>query len=63
MNNYNPISEIEKQLEDKLDGYDYLTKAQWIELNFFMSGYLLSSQGDRMAMANSIEGQISFLGS
>ncbi len=59
--NYNPVSEIEKQLEDKLEGYDYLTKAQWIELNFFMSKYLLSSQGDRMAMANSVEGRYPFL--
>ena len=27
----------------------------------FMSGYLLSSQGDRMAMANSVEGRYPFL--
>ena len=59
--NYNPIKEIENQLTTKLDGYDYLTKAQWIELNIFMSGYLLSSQGDRMAMANSVEGRYPFL--
>lgn len=59
--NYNPIKEIEKQLDAKLAGYDYLTKAQWIELNFFMSGYLLSSQGDRMSMANSVEGRYPFL--
>ncbi len=61
ISNYNPIVEIEKQLETKLNGYDYLSKAQWIELNIFMSGYLLSSQGDRMAMANSIEGRYPFL--
>lgn len=61
IDNYDPISEIQKQLEDKLEGYDDLTKAQWIELNFFMSKYLLSSQGDRMAMANSIEGRYPFL--
>lgn len=59
--NYNPISEIESQLKEKLEGCDYLTKAQYIELNFFMSKYLLSSQGDRMAMANSIEGRYPFL--
>ena len=59
--NYNPINEIEKELDTKLAGYDYLTKAQWIELNFFMSGYLLSSQGDRMSMANSVEGRYPFL--
>ena len=49
------------KLGEKLDGLDSLTKAQWIELNLFMSGYLLSSQGDRMAMANSIEGRYPFL--
>jgi asparagine synthase (glutamine-hydrolysing) len=61
INDYSPISEIENQLKDKLKDYDYLTKAQWIELNFFMSKYLLSSQGDRMGMANSIEGRYPFL--
>ena len=59
--NYDAISVVEEQLNEKLDGYDYLTKAQWIELNFFMSKYLLSSQGDRMAMANSVEGRYPFL--
>lgn len=58
---YNPIMELENELKDKLDGYDYLTKAQWIEISLFMSGYLLSSQGDRMAMANSVEGRYPFL--
>lgn len=58
---YNPTKTLEDKLSPKLDGYDALTKAQWIELNIFMSGYLLSSQGDRMAMANSIEGRYPFL--
>lgn len=58
---YNPIGEFEKVVDHKLKGYDYLSKAQWIELKLFMSGYLLSSQGDRMAMANSIEGRYPFL--
>ncbi|HLV39810.1 asparagine synthase (glutamine-hydrolyzing) [Xanthomarina sp.] len=58
---YTPIEDLEKQLESKLKGYDYLTKAQWLEINLFMSGYLLSSQGDRMGMANSIEGRYPFL--
>ncbi|WP_405570599.1 asparagine synthase (glutamine-hydrolyzing) [Winogradskyella sp. Asnod2-B02-A] len=61
ISNYNPISKIEEQLKDQLNGYDYLTKAQWIEMTFFMSKYLLSSQGDRMGMANSIEGRYPFL--
>lgn len=58
---YNPIDIIESQLSQKLEGYDYLEKAQWIELNYFMTKYLLSSQGDRMAMANSVEGRYPFL--
>jgi asparagine synthase (glutamine-hydrolysing) len=58
---YDPVLDFEKQLELKLKGHDYLTKAQFIELNIFMSGYLLSSQGDRMGMANSIEGRYPFL--
>ncbi len=61
INGYDPVLEFEKKLESKLEAYDYLTKAQFIELNIFMSGYLLSSQGDRMGMANSIEGRYPFL--
>jgi len=58
---YDPVANFEKKLDPKLEGFDYLTKAQYIELNIFMSGYLLSSQGDRMGMANSIEGRYPFL--
>src|SRR5690554_2721659 len=58
---YSPIEDVEAKLEPKLSGYDYLTKAQWLEIHLFMSGYLLSSQGDRMGMANSIEGRYPFL--
>ncbi len=58
---YNPINDVEGRFKDELAGYDYLTKAQFIEIKLFMSGYLLSSQGDRMAMANSIEGRYPFL--
>lgn len=61
LGDYNPIKEIEDFLEKKLQNHDSLTKAQWIELNLFMSGYLLSSQGDRMGMAHSIEGRYPFL--
>jgi asparagine synthase (glutamine-hydrolysing) len=41
--------------------YDRLSKSQWLENVIFMSGYILSSQGDRMAMANSVEGRYPFL--
>lgn len=38
-----------------------LAKAQYIEATVFLSGYLLSSQGDRMAMAHAVEGRYPFL--
>lgn len=41
--------------------WDRLAQAQWLEIVIFMSGYLLSSQGDRVAMANSVEGRYPFL--
>jgi len=38
-----------------------LSRAQYTESSIFLPNYLLSSQGDRMAMANSIEGRYPFL--
>lgn len=38
-----------------------LEKAQYLEISVFLSQYLLSSQGDRVAMANSVEGRFPFL--
>ena len=38
-----------------------LSRAQYIEISIFLSNYLLSSQGDRMAMANSVEGRFPYL--
>ncbi len=38
-----------------------LSRAQYTESKIFLSNYLLSSQGDRMSMANSVEGRYPFL--
>ncbi len=38
-----------------------LSRAQYTEIKIFLSNYLLSSQGDRMAMGNSVEGRYPFL--
>jgi asparagine synthase (glutamine-hydrolysing) len=54
-------SGLDHLLPGDFDGWDPLAKAQWLESTVFMSGYLLSSQGDRMAMANSVEGRYPFL--
>jgi asparagine synthase (glutamine-hydrolysing) len=58
---YSPIDELSEGLPEDFNNWDDLAKAQWIETTVFMSGYLLSSQGDRMGMANSIEGRYPFL--
>lgn len=36
-------------------------RAQYVEAKTLMAGYLLSSQGDRMLMANSVEGRFPYL--
>ncbi len=42
-------------------GWSNLAQAQYLEVITFMSPYLLSSQGDRVAMAHSVEGRFPFL--
>jgi len=41
--------------------WDPLSRAQYTESITLLSNYLLSSQGDRMAMANAVEGRFPFL--
>ncbi len=52
---------IQKQLPARYEHWTPLAQAQYLESTLFLSNYLLSSQGDRMAMANSIEGRFPFL--
>jgi asparagine synthase (glutamine-hydrolysing) len=61
LNNYSVFTDLEDRLPAGFDSWDYLEKSQWLETTVFMSGYLLSSQGDRMGMANSVEGRYPFL--
>jgi len=58
---YNPLSEIYQSLPGNFEKWSDLGKSQYLEATIFMSGYLLSSQGDRMAMGNSVEGRYPFL--
>ena len=41
--------------------WDALSRAQYLEVAVFLSEYLLSSQGDRVAMAHSVEARFPFL--
>ncbi len=52
---------LEKMLPEAIESWKPLNRDQYVEAHTLMSGYLLSSQGDRVAMANSIEGRFPFL--
>jgi asparagine synthase (glutamine-hydrolysing) len=52
---------IERTLPTRIREWAPLNRDQYIEAHTLMSGYLLSSQGDRMAMASSIEGRFPYL--
>jgi asparagine synthase (glutamine-hydrolysing) len=41
--------------------WNSLSRAQWLEATTLLPGYILASQGDRMLMANSVEGRFPFL--
>ncbi len=58
---YDPLQEISEKLPNNFSGWSELAQSQYLEATIFMSGYLLSSQGDRMAMGNSVEGRYPFL--
>ena len=46
---------------DNFMSWHPLSRAQWLEAKIFLAQYLLSSQGDRPAMAHSVEGRYPFL--
>lgn len=58
---YDPVEEIARTLPADFGRRTHLSQAQALEMESFLSGYLLSSQGDRVAMAHSVEGRFPFL--
>jgi asparagine synthase (glutamine-hydrolysing) len=53
--------DLDRYIDPDIKRWHPLCQAQYLEATLFMSGYLLSSQGDRMMMGNSIEGRFPFL--
>ena len=53
--------EMQETLPDVFARWDGLSQAQCLEATTLLPGYILSSQGDRMAMAHSVEGRFPFL--
>ncbi len=58
---YSPMAKVTESLAEQLAGIDYFPRAQYVETKLLLANYLLSSQGDRMAMAHSVEGRFPFL--
>ena len=57
----NVIASFLATLPDEFPRWSALAQDQYIENRTLLSGYLLSAQGDRMLMANSVEGRFPFL--
>jgi asparagine synthase (glutamine-hydrolysing) len=58
---YDPLAELAGTLPAGYKKWDPFAQAQYLETTVFLSEYLLSSQGDRMGMAHSVEGRFPFL--
>lgn len=52
---------VTEQLDSGYESWDYFSQAQHLEATILLPGYILSSQGDRMAMAHGVEGRFPFL--
>jgi len=55
------LNPLDNYISKDIMNWHPLSRAQYLEMTLFMSGYLLSSQGDRMMMGNSVEGRFPFL--
>jgi asparagine synthase (glutamine-hydrolysing) len=58
---YDPVAELERWLPPEYLGAGDVERAQHIELMTLLPNYLLSSQGDRMSLAHSVEGRYPYL--
>jgi asparagine synthase (glutamine-hydrolysing) len=55
------VQELREDLPPGFGRWSDLGRAAYLELHTLLAGYLLSSQGDRMAMAHGVEGRYPFL--
>lgn len=56
-----PQAQLIETLPAEFYQWSHFSQAQYLEMKTLMSGYLLSTQGDRMLMWNGVEGRFPFL--
>jgi len=61
LKDYDSVAVFGQDLPGNFNNWHHLAKAQYLEVKSLLSGYLLSSQGDRVAAANSVETRFPFL--
>lgn len=61
LKDFDPLAVVESRLPDDLMARSPLSRDQYVEAKTLMASYLLAAQGDRAAMASSIEGRFPFL--
>jgi len=57
----NAIHSMQNELPVNYMSWTIFNRAEFLEGRYLLPGYILSSQGDRMAMANAVEGRYPFL--
>jgi asparagine synthase (glutamine-hydrolysing) len=58
---YDSIGDVASRLPQEFARWDDLARAQYLEMVHLLPGYILSSQGDRVAMAHGVEARFPFL--
>lgn len=61
LKDYNAVAELRDSLPADFARWHSLCQAQYLEAAYLLPGYILSSQGDRVAMAHAVEGRFPFL--
>jgi asparagine synthase (glutamine-hydrolysing) len=61
LNGYDALGELRESLPANFVRWHPLSQAQYLETAYLLPGYILSSQGDRVAMAHATEGRFPFL--
>lgn len=58
---YDPLADLRERLPADFMRWHPLSQSQYLESAYLLPGYILSSQGDRVGMANAVEGRFPFL--